>query len=218
MNILHFTDLHGNTDGVKSITNEIKNADLIILSGDITHFGNKKEAKQIIEPFYSLNTNILAVTGNCDHKDVIDYLNEKDINLENKLNVNKGIELFGLGGSLNTPFNTPNEYNEQFYEEQINKVKTKLSGIPLIIVSHQPPYNTITDKIMAVMHVGSKSLLKFIQEVKPILCLCGHIHEAIGIDKIGNTQIVNPGAWRSKNYSSITIDKNNNVDIKILKV
>lgn len=217
MRILHFTDLHGNIDGINLISREIEEADILILSGDITHFGHKEEAQQIIDAFYKLNNNLLAVTGNCDHPDVIDYLNETDFNLENSLYSYDEFDFIGLGGSLYTPFNTPNEYNEDYYEEQLNKLKVKLSGKPLIIVSHQPPYNTIIDKIMAVMHVGSKSLRMFIEETHPLVCLCGHIHESIGIDKIGNTQVVNPGTWRSKNYASIIIDENSNVDIKILK-
>ncbi|MFC2137327.1 metallophosphoesterase, partial [Bacteroidota bacterium] len=148
---------------------------------------------------------------------LVDYLNEININIEGIKTSFKDYDIVGLGGSLFTPFNTPNEYNEDYYKEILNKLKTDLSDKPLIVVSHQPPFNTIIDKIMAVMHVGSKSLRKFIEEINPILCLCGHIHESIGIDEIRNTKIVNPGTWRSKNYASIKIDENKNLDIRILK-
>ncbi len=36
--------------------------------------------------------------------------------------------------------------------------------------------------------------------------ICGHIHEAKGIDKIGNTLIINPGAARDGHYATIEID------------
>lgn len=216
MKILHFTDLHGNLSGIENIEDEIRNADLIVLSGDITHFEHKEEAKKIVKTFHEINKNILAVTGNCDYKDVLDYLEEDKMNLEGQLHYSHEFDFFGLGGSLYTPFNTPNEYDEDYYKTTLDKLKSKVSGKPLIIVSHQPPYNTDLDKIMAVMHVGSKSLREAIEEHEPVLCLCGHIHEATGIDKIGKTKIVNPGPWRSKNYAIIEIE-GNEVDIQISK-
>ncbi len=216
MKILHFTDLHSNLDGIDNIATEIKEAELIILSGDITHFGNKEDARKIVEAFSEINENIVAVSGNCDHKDVVNYLEDKGINIEEKNILFNGFNIIGLGGSLFTPFNTPNEYNEDYYQDILEKIGTLKSANPTIIVSHQPPFNTILDKMMAVMHVGSKSLRKVIEKDEPLICVCGHIHESTGIDKIGKTQIVNPGPWRDKKYASIEIN-DKSVDIEILK-
>ena len=85
----------------------------------------------------------------------------------------------------------------------------------LWIISHQPPYKTELDKVMVFKHIGCKSLRNYIEEQKPLLCLCGHIHEAIGIDEIGKTRIVNPGSFRAGKYAKIEIDKLNvNVELK----
>ena len=41
---------------------------------------------------------------------------------------------------------------------------------------------------------SSKSIRKAVEKFKPNLLLCGHIHEAEGIeDRIGNTKVINVG-------------------------
>jgi Icc-related predicted phosphoesterase len=66
-------------------------------------------------------------------------------------------------------------------------------GKPVIIVSHQPPRGVKGDRLRSGSHVGSTALRAFIEEVKPLICFTGHIHEGRGIDSIGPTRIVNPG-------------------------
>ena len=68
------------------------------------------------------------------------------------------------------------------------------------MVSHQPPYDTINDQVSPGVHVGSKSIRKFIEERQPLICFTGHIHEGTGIDHIGNTAIVNPGPAGKGSY------------------
>lgn len=214
MRILHFTDLHSNVNGIGNIEVEISKADLVVLSGDITHFGRKDDAMQVINTFFEINSKIIAVTGNCDYPEVLEYLEEKGINIEEKIKSYMGIDFTGLGGSLYTPFNTPNEYPDDYYEEKLEMIRPKTEKTPLILVSHQPPKNTKLDKIMLNKYIGSMSVRKFIESSQPLACLCGHIHESKGIDKIGDTQLVNPGPWRAKNYAIIDIE-GKSIDIKL---
>ena len=41
--------------------------------------------------------------------------------------------------------------------------------------------------------MGSTAVREFIEENQPDICLCGHIHEARAMDRIGRTLVVNPG-------------------------
>ncbi len=41
---------------------------------------------------------------------------------------------------------------------------------------------------------------EFLEENQPDMCLCGHIHEARAIDRIGRTVIANPGALAQGGY------------------
>ena len=62
------------------------------------------------------------------------------------------------------------------------------------MLTHAPPYGTKLDFLEYFGHVGSKSSIKAIKELKPKLVLCGHLHENFHkMHKIGSTLIVNPG-------------------------
>jgi len=73
---------------------------------------------------------------------------------------------------------------------------------PFIFISHSPPYDTALDVIYNGLHVGSKSIRRFIEEwSKRELLLAsfhGHIHESPNRSgsihtKIGNVLCINPG-------------------------
>jgi Icc-related predicted phosphoesterase len=66
-------------------------------------------------------------------------------------------------------------------------------GKKLVMLFHAPPYGNKTDIIMG-DHVGNKSYRDFIREEKPLLVVCGHLHDNEGVqDHIGKTLIINPG-------------------------
>ena len=89
-----------------------------------------------------------------------------------------------------------------------------------ILVSHVPPHKTL-DRAFRILRVGSRALRSFVKEEQPDLCLCGHIHEARGIQKLGRTIIVNPGKFSSRHFAeiriSLTEESPTNLDVKILK-
>lgn len=201
MIILALSDLHGNTDNIDNLSNELKTADLILLVGDITHFGKNKDAHYIIQEFKRYNENILAVPGNCDFPEVNDYLVNSGIGLHAKNTIKNGIAFMGIGGSLPCPGKTPFEFSEEEINDLLNRAET---GIPVeiqkIIFSHQPPYKTKNDRIANGSHVGSSSIRAYIERKKPLICFTGHIHEGVGVDYIEDTIIVNPGPFRYGQY------------------
>ena len=50
------------------------------------------------------------------------------------------------------------------------------------------------------VHVGSTAVREFLEEAQPDICLCGHIHEARAVDRVGRTVVVNPGALAQGGY------------------
>jgi len=77
----------------------------------------------------------------------------------------------------------------------------------VVLVSHMPPANTSVDVTYSGRHIGSSSIREFIERVRPILVLCGHVHEAPGIDRIGETIIVNPGPARDGRCAIANLDE-----------
>ena len=217
--IIQLTDIHGVDFLIDEISLDLIKSDLIIISGDITHFGKVKEASNIIGKILSYNKNIYAVTGNCDFPEVEKYLKDNDLDLNRTIRKFKGISLYGLSGSLPCPGKTPFEYTEKQANAWLSELSGKIEKAPLqIFVSHQPPFNTINDKVDEYHHVGSKSIREFIKGISPDLCLTGHIHEGIGIDSINNCKIVNPGPFRTGKYSVINISGENSIKIDLKQI
>lgn len=219
MRILAIADIHGNGSVVQKLENHISRADLVVVVGDITHFGKKKDAIQVLDFIRSRAKIFKGVTGNCDFREVDDLLDEYGANLHSRGIIIGRVGLVGLGGSLVTPFDTPNEYTEDeiagFLEVAFSYVDKK---IPIVLVSHQPPYGTKCDRIRGGTPVGSKSIREFIERRSPRVCICGHIHESVGIDTIGDTVVVNPGPLSAGRFAVVDIDENQTAQVEIMNI
>jgi len=205
MKIISFGDIHEDSGNLRLLKNELENADIVIVTGDLTNYSGKKESGKIIEEIMRYNENILAQMGNLDQPEVNDYLNEKGINLHRNGFIKDDIGIFGVGGSNLTPFRTPTEFSEDEIEaflleglEKVREAKFK------ILVPHMPPKDTKIDVITTGAHVGSQSVRDFILRHKPDISLSGHIHEARGTDKLEGTLIFNAGMFRDGGYVKIT--------------
>lgn len=200
MLVLVISDIHGRKRLLKEVLQK-EEVDYVIISGDITHFGTLKEAEEILRQIVDTITGkVLFVPGNCDPPQLLTYKpsSERIVNLHGISHSLNELRFIGIGGGLVSPFNTLIELTEEEYSTIIDSaVKSIKDYEKVIVLSHTPPYNTKLDIVRSGLHVGSKSLRKFIEERKPLLCICGHIHESRGIDRIGNTLMVNPGplAW-----------------------
>jgi uncharacterized protein len=194
--ILSISDIHGAVDSIAKAGDVLRSVDVVLISGDITNFGKKEEVADIILGIKEYNKNVYAVAGNCDYPEVEDFLNDEGINLNNRVTDVFGVKVLGFNGSLTTPSNaTPCEYSEKYYRDAIAFYENNYpEGGPVIILSHQPPYETLCDSV-GDLHVGCKNLTDFIERHQPLACFCGHIHDADGIDQIGKTYILNPGRF-----------------------
>jgi Icc-related predicted phosphoesterase len=202
MIVIALTDIHGDTRRLSGISNEIADADIVLLTGDITNFEGRDAAREVIETVGQWNRKILAIPGNCDFTEVGDYLSEEGLNLDRRSVIVDGIAFLGVGGSLPCPGKTPTEYSEadfgRFLEETDKSVDP---DTPRILVVHQPPFDSIADRLPGGMHVGSRSVRSYIENRKPLICFTGHIHEGIGISEISGTKVANPGPAKSGGYT-----------------
>ncbi len=205
MKILHLTDIHANIEKTISIISE-KAFDFLVLSGDITHFGKKKELNTILGRLKNYTTNILAVSGNCDFPECSEHLKNEGYSVGSKIKTVQGYQFIGLEGSLKCPGTTPNEFMDEDYGTILKKLETQIDPeIPLILITHQPPHKTKNDKVFMGFHVGSKVIRRFIEKYQPVACLTGHIHEGKGTDLIGKCIIVNPGPAKDGAYALIEL-------------
>jgi Icc-related predicted phosphoesterase len=176
------------------LASHLNSVDLIVVSGDLTHFGKEKQAEAVINALRLINNNVFAVPGNCDFPQVHSFLQREGVNLHGRCAMFRDYAVAGVGGSLACPGPTPNEYTEEEFKLILDEIKEQLPvGKPLILVTHQPPALTDCDLTSDGRHVGSHSIREFILDVQPVICFSGHIHESRGIGTIGKTVVVNPG-------------------------
>ncbi|MCP4213188.1 MAG: serine/threonine protein phosphatase, partial [bacterium] len=175
------------------IQDSLSSADLVLLVGDLTTGGVATDASRVVDAVRRYNRSILAVPGNWDGPEISEYLDREGINLHAEKVVLGGITFIGVGASL-PAIDAPNEILESDFESFLGKA---VSGIdpakPKILVCHQPPIRTVTDKLWNGSYAGSETIRTFIETMQPLVCFTGHIHEGKGIDRIGNTRIINPG-------------------------
>lgn len=193
MKIIAFGDIHMDLENLPRIPG-LKDADLILITGDLSNFGGRDDAARILTAIRLHNADILALAGNLDQPEVNRYLQAEAISLHGNGLLRSSLGIFGVGGSNPTPFKTPNEFPEQEITRLLEQGFAQTAKArQRIVVSHAPPYGTNTDRLRNNSHVGSRALRAFIEEQQPDLCLTGHIHEAKSVDRIGRTTIINPG-------------------------
>jgi len=207
LKIIALADIHGDENLIPLIHKPLKEADLVLLAGDITNFGGREDIRRVLGVLTRYNPRILAVHGNCDLPAVEETLQQMDINLDSRCKTINHINFIGIGGSLPCPGLTPNEIGDDIFQEILGSFsKVENTDLPVVLVTHQPPYGTRVDAVSPDRHTGSRAIRHFIEQCQPILAVCGHIHEARGVDKINHTTLVNPGPFCKGFYAVIEMD------------
>jgi Icc-related predicted phosphoesterase len=207
MIIVGLSDIHNDLSCISDIAEDLCKADVVVIAGDVTHFGTKAVASAVIDELRIYNQNVLAVPGNCDPNEVSRYLDAQEINLDRTCRIVGNVAFVGIGGSLPCHGKTPNEISEFEFRKHLQLATKGIAGtMPLVLVTHQPPYGTNADRVSGSRHVGSESIREFIVQDKPAVCLCGHIHEARSIDYIDSTPIINPGPFHQGGYAYVELN------------
>jgi uncharacterized protein len=202
LKIIALPDLHEDRINIPLLGSALSVIDLILVVGDFTSGGSALDAEKMIDLIRHYNPNILAIPGNWDPPEVEDYLSRTGINLNRRHVILEGLAFIGIGAALPGPILTPNEISELDFERFFDEAVLGLDATtPEILVCHQPPYNTLNDLAQGNLHVGSKAVRAFIERRQPLICFSGHIHEGIGIDQIGRTEVINPGPLGQGSYA-----------------
>jgi len=201
MKIISFGDVHMATRNLGRMDEAMCDTDLVIISGDLTNFGGVDDARKVIGDVRARCANVLALPGNLDRLEVVPFLEREGVALHGCGMVRDGVAIFGCGGSNVTPFNTPMELSEdEIYATLMAGYEQVRGHRPLLMVCHTPPFETRCDRIVGGKAVGSTAARRFIEEVKPDVCISGHIHESAGVDAIGSTRVFNAGPFKGGGY------------------
>lgn len=203
MRVLLLTDIHGNVEKLQRIFYR-EEFDTALCAGDLSDaskFDNyTKRLKKVLKVFDKEGKLSKMVPGNMDkEQECIKQLIDHRMNLHKNIASFEKFDALGYGGG-NTPFDTPFEPDQEKVRETLEILHGRTESDTKIGVIHHPPYNTAAD-IADGNHVGSKPVRKLVEEKDFNLILTGHIHESRAKDKIGSTEIINPGPVNQGYYA-----------------
>lgn len=214
---LAFGDIHDNLSRFDDIP-ELPGAAGVIVTGDITFAGGIRQAEKVLLPIAEKTPLLLAQIGNMDKEEITGWLEQKGWNLHRRAKMlAPGIYAIGVGCSSLTPFNTPSEHPETLLLEWMEEARDEALRLfdesrktmpeagqgdapVLVLIAHSPPRASVCDRLRDGTPAGSSAVREFIETRQPDICLCGHIHESRGEDRIGRTQVINPGTLGSGGY------------------
>lgn len=216
LKILATSDFHGSTEAATRTALKAQKiqANCIVVGGDITHFGSVRNAEEILKPLIALGLPVLYVLGNCDPAQLADAQITGAVNLHGKCQRLDDVSFIGLGGAPASPYYSWFELSET---QIMNILERSADLCPMnpwfVVVSHAPPKDTTVDLAFSRVHAGSTSLRAFVEQRKPSVVFCGHIHEARGVDRLGDTFVVNPGPVRHGKCA--IVDLQDSIEIKL---
>ncbi len=96
------------------------------------------------------------------------------------------VDIVGISGTIPLPFHSRISFRET------DRVRNLMGQIDsnTILVCHPPPHG-VCDKVMGRFSAGSKAVAKIVRYCRPAVVICGHIHEAAGMDILGPTRVLN---------------------------
>lgn len=196
LKILAASDVHGDTKQIEKLAEraEKENVDLIVLCGDLTFA--ERSTKNIIGPFVKRHKKVLLIPGNHESLATTDFmaeLYEPDARNIHGYSVKyKDVGIFGAGGTTNVGPSAPISEDEMYdlLKRGFDKVRYLKKKI---MVTHIHPTETKIEKFSKFVP-GSDAVKKALKTFKPDILLCGHVHEAEGLEeKLGKTKVINVG-------------------------
>jgi Icc-related predicted phosphoesterase len=133
---------------------------------------------------------VLFVPGNHDLPDPPG--DARGVNCDGRRVEAAGISIAGFGGAGPTRFGFPYEWSEDEADRSLARL-LEGSGPPDILLSHSPPSACALDRTVHGDHVGSTAVRSWIGRARPRLMVCGHIHEAWGVERIEDVPCLNAG-------------------------
>lgn len=194
MTILALADIHGAYEKMMEVVTAHPEADALLIAGDLTTHGTVEETKAAIQMLRKTGKQVFVVAGNMDPPELDDVFVRLGVSLNGRGIVLNNVGFFGVSAAPLSPLMTPNEIPEEEIARRAEQGLTQVASAQWkIFVPHSPPFNTRLDVVRSGKHVGSRAVRTFIERWEPDVVVCGHIHEARGVDSIGKTVAINCG-------------------------
>ncbi|HEY5816200.1 MAG TPA: metallophosphoesterase [Solirubrobacterales bacterium] len=190
MKLLAFSDLHRDLGQAEKLVEMAAEADVVIGAGDFASVHEGLE--ETIAALAAIKAPTVLVPGNNETEDALREASSAWSTarvLHGDGTEIDGVSFYGLGAGIPiTPWDWSFDLDDLSAAEQ-------LAACPegAVLVLHSPPHGHC-DSSGSGDHFGSNALLQAIEDKRPRLAVCGHIHESWGCQsQIGETPLYNLG-------------------------
>jgi len=196
MRLLAVSDIHGEEAAIESIKTLSQSHDATLVCGDLTHSTlHLEDLERSVE-------NLFIIPGNWDSERINKRMLESPRSAHMKRHeLPEGLNLVGFGLTPPTPFSTFGEMSEDEMQEGLRNLEIDERTILML---HCPPRGYF-DLVRGGEHVGSESVLWTIEKRKPLLSLFGHVHEHLGVARMGESMLVKLPPGNSMRACSLTV-------------
>ena len=191
MRLLLFSDLHCDVAAAENLVERSAAVDVLVGAGDFAHC--RRGIQLTLDVLRTVDRPAILVPGNaesleelrkaCESWPAAQVLHGSAATLD-------GTTFYGLGGAVPiTPFGS---WSYDLAEEEARHL---LADCPpsAVLVTHAPPQGVV-DRSARGIHLGSFAIRDTIRQKRPVLAVCGHIHDCAGqIDHMRDTPVVNAG-------------------------
>lgn len=196
MRVLIVADIHDAIDKVRVVSGIDR--DLTLVAGDYTYRWSVEPAVRALE-ILAEGSPVYYIPGNMDPDEAY-----------NDLAVNNAVQVHGRVLQFGSYYIAGLGY---VGEAEARNILGRFRGVrPLIVLSHAPPHGTL-DKTITGVRLGSRALREFVDVERPVLVAHGHVHEARGYMRLGETLIVNPGPLMRGYYALVDLDVQSTVEL-----
>mgnify|MGYP006281428495 CR=1 FL=1 len=189
--LLLFSDVHGDRDACRRLVDRAAEADVVVGAGDFCVMRRNLQAP--IDTLSAIETPTVLVPGNAETEDELraacadwpaaHVLHGDGCTLGD-------LPFFGVGGGIPiTPFGP---WSYDFSEAEAEEL---LADCPdgAVLVSHSPPKGVV-DRDSDGQSLGSTTVRAVVEDTRPRLTVCGHIHGSWGEEgTLASTPVVNAG-------------------------
>jgi Icc-related predicted phosphoesterase len=185
--LLAFSDIHRDVRQAARLAERARDVDVVVAAGDFASVHRGLE--ELIDMLVVIETPTVLVPGNNETDEALreacggwraaHVLHGEGVEID-------GVPFFGLGGGIPT---TPWPWSFDLTEDEAAE---RLAACPRegVLVVHSPPHGHVDGR----RHLGSEAILRTIEERRPRLVVCGHIHEAAGEEaRVGASRVLNAG-------------------------
>ncbi len=179
MELLLFSDVHGDRDACRRLVNRSFEVDVVVGAGDFCRM--RRNLRAPLEALSAIDTPTVLVPGNAETEgEIAEQLSALDWPEAHVLH-GEGVTLggqpfYGIGGGIPvTPFGP---WSYDFSEEEARRL---LADCPdgAVLVSHSPPKDAV-DRDSKGQSLGSVAVREAVEATAPRLTVCGHIHGSWG--------------------------------------